>query len=183
MLIQEELQAVVVGPDDEGAPPQIGAPVTNRLHQPDQLTLVSRELEVAGSERPDEEREGPDALVEDGAKPYAGGIAVDDEGPGKVRHLQHRPCSQGFLERLKGHPCVLIPGERVAAQQPGEGGGDDAEVPYELPVVARKPQEAAEAPRGSRCRPGRHGVHLVSVHGDAIGRDDMAEVGHRGRPK
>ncbi|KAJ1276155.1 hypothetical protein BS78_05G192500 [Paspalum vaginatum] len=176
-LIEEELQAIVVGADDEGAPPEIGAPVAHSLHQADQLALVRRQLEVAASKRPAEEGEGSRALVENGAEPHAGRIAVDDEGPVEVRHLEDRACGQSALERLEGRGSLGVPCERVAPQEPGEGRRDDAEIPDELPVVPGEPQETAEAPGGPRHRPGRHGLHLVGVHGDAVGRDHVPEVG------
>ena len=41
-LVQEELQAVVVGADEEPTPLQVRAPVPDGLHQPDELALVGR---------------------------------------------------------------------------------------------------------------------------------------------
>jgi hypothetical protein len=45
-LVEEELQAVVVGADEEATPPQIWAPMANRLHESDELALVGRDLQM-----------------------------------------------------------------------------------------------------------------------------------------
>ena len=78
-LVQEELQVVMVSANKEVAPPQIWALVAHSLHQPDELPLVSHELEMARGERPAEERERSHTLVENGAKPHVGHVAVHHE--------------------------------------------------------------------------------------------------------
>jgi hypothetical protein len=57
-LVEEELQAVVVGADEEAPAPDVGAPVPHRLYQADEFPLVSRQLAVASSERAAEEGQG-----------------------------------------------------------------------------------------------------------------------------
>lgn len=63
------------------------------------------------------------------------------------------------------------------------GGDDDAEVVDELAVVTCQPQESAQAAYRSGLWPGCHDLHLVVVHGDAVHRDDVAQVGGRCVPK
>jgi len=53
--------------------------MANDLDQPDELPLISGELEVAGGERPAEEGERPSALVKDGTEPRTQGVAVHGE--------------------------------------------------------------------------------------------------------
>jgi hypothetical protein len=54
-LIKQELQCEVVGADEEAAPPQVWAPMTNNLHKANQLTFICRQLEVTGRKRATEE--------------------------------------------------------------------------------------------------------------------------------
>jgi len=54
-LEEEVLQAVVVGADQEAAPPQVGPPVPHSLYQANKLPLVRRQLDMVGGERPAEE--------------------------------------------------------------------------------------------------------------------------------
>jgi hypothetical protein len=68
-LVQQVLQAKVVGADDEVAAPQVRPPMSDRLDHTNELTLVCRELEVAGSERPAKERQGAGTLVKDNVEP------------------------------------------------------------------------------------------------------------------
>ena len=82
-LVQEELEAVMVSANKEVAAPQIRAPVAHSLHQTDELLLISRELEMARGERPAEECERASTLVENGAKPHAGCVAVHHESLSK----------------------------------------------------------------------------------------------------
>lgn len=54
-LIQEELQAVVVGADKERPSPEVYAPMTDGLDEADQLPLVGGEPGMAWRECPAEE--------------------------------------------------------------------------------------------------------------------------------
>ena len=47
-LVEEVLQAVVVGTDQEAAPPEVGPPKPHSLYQANELPLVGRQLDVAG---------------------------------------------------------------------------------------------------------------------------------------
>ena len=62
-LIQHEFEVVMVRAEPEGATPKIGPPMAHCLHQPNQLALICRQLEVASDERPAEESERLGALV------------------------------------------------------------------------------------------------------------------------
>jgi hypothetical protein len=116
------------------------------MNQPDELALVRRELKMASGERPTEEGQRPLPLIEDGAEPDARGVAVHDEWPIEIRHLEHGPCRERPLKRLEGLCGLRVPGEGVVAQEAGQRRGDEAKVPDVLPVVAREPQEAAKSP-------------------------------------
>jgi hypothetical protein len=50
-LIQNVLERVVVGADDEVAAPEIGTPMAYRLNKADQLTLIGRDLQMSCCER------------------------------------------------------------------------------------------------------------------------------------
>ena len=76
--------------------------MANGLDQPDELPLISGELEVAGGERPAEEGERPGALVKDGTEPRTRGVVVHGERPVEIRHLKDRTGSEGALERPEG---------------------------------------------------------------------------------
>jgi hypothetical protein len=61
-LVQQELQAIMVSTNIKMTPPQVRAPMAHCLHQPNQLALICRQLEVAsGSYAEESERLG--ALV------------------------------------------------------------------------------------------------------------------------
>jgi hypothetical protein len=115
-------------------------------------------------------------LVKHNAEPSAGGVTVHDELPGEVQHLENQPGRERVLELSKCYCYVRGPVVGVLAQQPHQGTCYVAEVPDELPIVARPPLGSHARPGGwgGRLRPGLDGGHLVAVHGDAIGVDDMA---------
>ena len=149
-LIKQKFETVVVSANQEGAPPQIRAPVAHSLHQADELAFVGGELEVASCKWPAEVGEESRALVEDGSEPRARCIAVDHERRVEIRHLKHGPRRQGALECLESRRRVVVPHERVSPQETRERGRDDAEVADELPVVSCQAQEAAKAPGRAR---------------------------------
>jgi hypothetical protein len=153
--------------------------VPHRLYQADELPLVSRQLVVASSEWAAEEGQGSLPLVKHGAEARARGVTVDDELPAEIRHLEHWSRRQHPLERREGLHHLWRPGEGLLAEEARERGGDGAEVADELAVVSRKAQEAANAPCRPRLRLGGDRLHLVTVHGDAVSRDDVAQIGHR----
>lgn len=78
-LVEEELQAVVDGTDEEATPPQIWAPMANRLYELDELVLIGCGLQMMWRERPAKEGQGPHTLVQNGAKSCARGITFDHE--------------------------------------------------------------------------------------------------------
>jgi hypothetical protein len=182
-LVEEELQDVVVGADEEAPTPEVEALVPHRLYQADELPLVSRQLAMASSERAAEEGQGPLPLVEHGAEARARGVTVDDELPAKVRHLEHWSRRQRPLERREGLHRLWRPSKGLLTEEARERGSVGAEVANELAVVPRKAQEAMNASCRPRLRPGGDRLHLVAIHGDAIGGDDVAQIGHRALAK
>jgi hypothetical protein len=70
-LIQEELQTVVISPDEEAAAPEVRPPMPHCLDQPDELPLVGRQLAMARSKWPAEEGQGAGPLVQYRAKTRA----------------------------------------------------------------------------------------------------------------
>jgi hypothetical protein len=59
-----------------------------------------------------------------------------------------------------------------------EGGGSHPVVLDEALVVACKTEESMDCPNGGGWWPGEHNLHVFSIHGNIVGRCDMAEVGH-----
>ena len=102
---------------------------------------------MASGKGPTEEGQRAVTLMEDGAKPDAGCVAVHDEKLVEVRHLEDMPCREGLLQGLKRRGCLCILGKSVTAQEAGQGCNNQPEVPDKFPVVAREAQEAAEGPR------------------------------------
>ena len=115
-LVQQVLQAIVVRANLERAPPKIGTPMAHGLYQANELLLVRRELEVTSGEGPAEVGERPLTLVKHGAEPHPGGIAVDDERPCEVRHLEDGARRESLLQGLERRGGLVIPGERIATQ-------------------------------------------------------------------
>ena len=102
---------------------------------------------MASSKRPAEIGEGCGALVKNDTKPYLGRVAIHHERSSEVRHLKDRPCGQSTFECLECRRCIIIPHKRVPSQETREWSGDNAEVAYELAVVAGETQEAPQAMR------------------------------------
>jgi len=67
-LVEEEAKTPVIHAHHETAPPQVRAPMPNRLDEPDQLALVGSELGVTRRDGPAEERDRPSSLMKHGAK-------------------------------------------------------------------------------------------------------------------
>ena len=76
---------------------------------------------MADSERPAAIGEGSSALVKDGTEPRTRRVAIHDEEPVEVRHLQDWPRSEGGLERLKRRGRVVVPSKRVTARDASAG--------------------------------------------------------------
>lgn len=53
----------------------------------------------------------------------------------------------------------------------------------ELLVIPDKTQETGQGTCCARLWPGLHRSHLLRIHGDALGRDDVAKVRHPGLAK
>lgn len=78
-LVEEELQADVVSADGEAPSPEVGAPVSNGLHEADQLALVGCQLAMASCKGLAEEGQGTLSLVKDRAEACAAGVAIHDK--------------------------------------------------------------------------------------------------------
>ena len=78
--------------DQKVMPPQVWLLVADGLDEPDQLSFISRELEMTCSERPAEEGERSVVLVENRAEPSAGCITVHGELLCEVGHLEYGAC-------------------------------------------------------------------------------------------
>lgn len=63
------------------------------------------------------------------------------------------------------------------------GGYDGANVLDEVPVIPGEAEEPPESVGGARLSPCRDGLDLGTVHGDAVFRNYVAEVGHGGSGK
>ena len=63
-LVEEELEALVVGADSKRMSPKIRPPMTDSLDQPNELALISWQLGVVRSNRPAEKCNSAVALVQ-----------------------------------------------------------------------------------------------------------------------
>jgi hypothetical protein len=80
----------MIGADEEATTPKVRPSMPHSLDEADELTLVSRQFVVVGSEWSNKEGQGALPLVKDSAEAYTQRVIVDDELPVKVRHLQDR---------------------------------------------------------------------------------------------
>ena len=103
--------------DQKVTPPQVWPPVAYGLDEPDQLTFISRELEMTCSERPAEEGERSVVLVENCAEPDARRITVHGELLCEVSHLEYGAYRQSLLERLEHHVRLIGQSECILAQE------------------------------------------------------------------
>ena len=182
-LVQEVFQAVVICPNGEAAPPEVWTPVTHRLDQANELTLICCQGVMSRCDLPAEEGDGVSLLDEDSTKPVGRCVALDDEGLGEIRHSEHRCRGDCLLQGEESRSSLRTPGEALLLEERGERRGDGAVVVDELAVVARKPKEAAHRPCGARYRPIVNGLYLGGVHGHPCRRDRVAEVSDRGDPE
>lgn len=109
----------------------------------DKLSFIGSELQMVRCEGSAEECKGYHILMQHGAKPHTGGVAVQDEELVEARHLEHRPRGQGVLECLERRVCLVGPGKGILAQQVCQQSGDGAEIPDELPFSTRRGSESA----------------------------------------
>jgi hypothetical protein len=121
------LEAVVVGADDALACPLVGPPVSHRLHQPDDFTLVRGELGVLGCDYLAEEGDRSLLLVQNGTKPHTRGVAVHHEHLVKVGEL-NRHHREGALEGVKRIRGCLAPLEGLPLEEGHQGSDYDAVV-------------------------------------------------------
>jgi hypothetical protein len=69
------------------APPEIGTPVTHRLDEPNQLSLVNWKLLVVRCHCSAKERNDTITLVKHRAEACTGCVTIYDEAFGEIRHL------------------------------------------------------------------------------------------------
>jgi len=178
-LIEDELQQLMVGADDEGAAPQIWAPVANCLSQANELALICSKATVARGQGTAEEGDRTAILMEYRANAGAGSVALNEEALGEVWESQHWRRCEGALERLEGDVRLRRLVERILLEQGGERRCDRAEILDEAPVV---PGQAKEPAKGSNCRrrwPVQDSLNLVGVHRNTLSRNHMSQVGHK----
>ena len=104
-LVEDELQGLVVGADDERTNPKIRAPVANCLGQPNQFPFISCKATMAWRERAAEEGDRPAVLMEHRANARSRGIALNDKAPGEVGKSQHRRRREPVLQSFEGRLC------------------------------------------------------------------------------
>lgn len=137
---------------------------------------------MSSSERSTEVGEWSSTLM-NSAKPCPGRVAIDNEDLVEVRHLKHKACREGTLERREGHRFLIVPHERVSPQETYKWSHNEAKVLDELSIIPREAEKAAEVTGGLRRWPCANHDDLLGIHGHAASRDDMAQVGHRQGPK
>jgi hypothetical protein len=106
-LIEHEFECVVVRAHDETPPPEVWSPVSNGLHQVDQLPLISGKLQVPGCEWPVEESDGARTLVKHRAEVGAGRVALHGERLLEVWQVKNRGCGQRTLEGVERRRGLL----------------------------------------------------------------------------
>jgi len=84
-LVEEELQAIVVRPDDEAVAPEVWALVADGVNEADELPLIGGEGAMARRDGTTEEGDGVPVLEHHCSEAVRGGVALDDEGPREVR--------------------------------------------------------------------------------------------------
>jgi hypothetical protein len=67
-LVEEELQAEVIGVDEKSLPPQIRSHKMDDVDEADEYALICRQLGVPRCCQTTEECDGPDTLMQNSAK-------------------------------------------------------------------------------------------------------------------
>jgi hypothetical protein len=140
-VVQQVLEAEVIGLDDEVAAPEVRPPVTNGVDEADELPLVCSERAVPGRNGPAKVGDRVALLDQDHLEAVGGRIALDDEALGEVRHGEDRGSSDGALEGLERCLCLGAPSEAILLEQGGERRGDGAIIVDEF-AVTRNPRTA-----------------------------------------
>jgi len=108
-LVQEVLEAAVIGADDELPRPELRPPMPDNLDEADKFALVRSKLGMFWGNRATEERDRSVSLMKHRAKARAGGVTVDDEGLVEVRQLKARRRHESLFERVEGRCCRRCP--------------------------------------------------------------------------
>ena len=177
-LVEEELEAPVVGSDGERPTPEVRAPMTDSLDQPNELALISWQLGMVRSNWPAEEGNGAITLVQHSAKPSARRIAVHNEPLGEVWKLKERRSDQRSLEGEESRFGLRCPGEGLPLEESSEWRCDTTVPGDKLPVITGEAEESAQRPDRAGLWPRLHRSDLVRIHGDPLSCDNLTEVGH-----
>jgi hypothetical protein len=86
-LVEDEVQAAMVGANDKAATLEIRPPMAHRLNQPNELSLICGQFRVARCDGLAEECDSAGALMENRAEAGAGGVALDNELAVESRQL------------------------------------------------------------------------------------------------
>jgi len=99
-LVEDELQRLVVGADDERAALKVRAPVVHCLDEADELAFISCEAAML-REREAKEGNCTVVLVERCADAGAGRITLNREAFGEIGQGEHRRYCQSLLQHFE----------------------------------------------------------------------------------
>lgn len=100
-LIQQVLEGVMIGADNEGSCPQVRSLVLHYLNKPDELVVICHKLGMPWHHMPAIEGDEPIVLLQDGAKSLARAIAIDNETVVKVWELRALPLVIPCFNKVK----------------------------------------------------------------------------------
>ena len=136
-LIEQVLQAIVIGLDEEATTPEVRPPVADDLDKADELALIGSEGAVSWRYRPAEKCHRVALLDEDHAQAVRRSVAFDDERLGEVRHGEDRSGGDSRLEGVEGRCCRVGPLETILLKEGSQGSDDGPEVVDEFAIVSR----------------------------------------------
>ena len=110
-------------------------------------------------------------------------VKSDGEQLGEVRHGEDGGGRDGGFEGRERQSSRVVPGEALLFEERRQWCSKGPVAVDELAVVARKAEEAAYGPHGARSRLVVDRLYLGRVRSHPLCRDDVAEVGDRGRSK
>jgi hypothetical protein len=107
-LVQQILEAIMIGLDEEAAPPQIQPPVPHSMDEPDELPLIGGECAMTGCNGSAEERDRVVVLNQHGPEPLRRGVTLDGELLGEVRHGEDRGRGDRGFEMLNASDAAAV---------------------------------------------------------------------------
>jgi hypothetical protein len=137
----------MIGLDEEAVALEVRSPMSDGLDKADELSLIGSEGAVSGRDRSAKEDDRVSLLDQHRPKPVGGGVALDDEHLGEVRHGEHRGGGDQGLECSESRGRLRSLGEAILLKERGEWRGDGAVVVDELAIVPSQTEEAAHRPR------------------------------------